>query len=112
MAGKVVFEGESFCRGADHAEAVLTTSDLRKGTKPQSSACTIVDRFNANWDVKSLINFDDVKKAVSSKDVLAQLSHLKDPNKILKLLALDQVAMLADYSELKAQSFVKGHLVA
>ncbi len=109
----VVFEGEKFSTGADEVTCVLTTDSLKlKGSPPASGHCNIVERFNSRWDVKDLIDLSAVQKALANKTTLQKLAKAKSVEKILELLALSEIHMLADYSELQAQTYVKGHILS
>ncbi len=109
----VIFEGEKFSTGADEVTCILTTDSLKiKGSSPASGHCSIVERFNSRWDVKDLIDLSAVQKALSSKSTLEKLAKAKSVDKILELLALGEIHMLADYSELQAQTYIKGHILS
>ncbi|OBY27046.1 DNA/RNA non-specific endonuclease [Leisingera sp. JC1] len=108
----VTFEGKRFSAGAHKVSCTLTTSSLTAaGSKPKSSACQIVDRWNTEWDVKDLFDINDIKKALSSKTTLKKIASESDAQKILELLGLYEIAMLTDYNELQAVSYIKGHLL-
>lgn len=107
------FEGETFSVGADEVTCVLTTDSLQlKGSRPASGQCTIVERLNSRWDIKSLIDLKAVQKALSNKTTIQKLGRAKNVDEILDLLALTEIRMLADYSELQAQTYVKGHILS
>ncbi|WP_171129938.1 MULTISPECIES: DNA/RNA non-specific endonuclease [unclassified Ruegeria] len=109
----VVFEGEKFSTGADEVTCILTTDSLKlKGSSPASGHCAIVERFNARWDVKDLIDLGAVQKALSNKSTLQKLARANSVEKILELLALSEIHMMADYSELQAQTYIKGHILS
>lgn len=108
-----VFEGETFSVGADEVTCVLTTDSLRlKGSRPSSGQCTIVERLNSRWDIKSLVDLKAVQKSLSNKSTLQKLGRAKSVDEILDLLALTEIRMLADYSELQAQTYIKGHILS
>ncbi len=109
----VVFEGEKFSTGADEVTCILTTDSLKqKGSSPATGHCAIVERFNSRWDVKDLIDLAAVQKALSSKSTLQKLAKANSVDKILELLALTEIQMLSDYSELQAQTYIKGHILS
>ncbi|UWQ52405.1 DNA/RNA non-specific endonuclease [Leisingera caerulea] len=113
VGSNVSFEGKSFSTGATKVTCILTTDNLSiKGGGPKPGACKIVNRLNTNWDVRSLIDIKNVQAALKDKTTLKKLSEASSVDKILSLLGLEEIAMLADYSELQAQKYVKGHLLA
>jgi len=108
----VKFEGDSFSVGADSVSCLLTTDDLKSSYgAPKKGQCTIVERINTEWDVKDLIDIELVKKALSRKSTVTKIAKSNSVSEILEHLGLKEIAMVADYNELQAQTFVKGHIL-
>lgn len=97
--------------GGKYADAKLYSTCLDAGGSAKSSACVIVDEFNANWNVRDFINMSDVTAAISGLDK-KKLEGIRSVDKLLKELKLHGILELADYAELNVQRWVRGHLLA
>ncbi len=97
--------------GGRAAIATLTSTCLDRGQSASKSECVIVDEFNTNWNVRDFVNVSDVAAAVSSLDV-KKIERMRSVDSLLKELKLTGVLELADYAELNAQRWVRGHLLA
>lgn len=114
---KATFDGNPFELGVASGQTLeveLTTDSLsgRGGSAPASNACTIVEEFNTNYDVRSRVDIKEVRKRLGRPATMKRIMRAKKPGPVLEALGLEGLLMLADYNQLNASRFIKGHLLA
>ncbi len=110
----VTFDGNGFTAGSTKGMTAVLSSDSlsgKGGSSPQTSACGIVDEMNTTYRLRDHVDVENVKKALSKSSVQKSLMTATTAQDVLELLELNGLMLLADYNHLKANRFVKGHLL-